>query len=118
MKIKALFVLFALLVVTVGALAADGTGNLTLRYPVQLKGKQLPAGDYKVKWQGNGPSVDVTVLEGKKTVATTTATMKELNSPAPYDSVMYKTDGQAKALGEIQFGGKKSALVFEEGQSN
>ncbi len=118
MKIKALFVLFAFLAVTIGAFAAEGTGKITLRYPVQMNGKQLAAGEYKVKWTGNGPSVDVTVMEGKKTVANTTAKVKELQSPAPYDSVMYKPDGNGKAVAEVQFGGKKAALIFDEGQAN
>ncbi len=114
MKVKALLVLFALLAVTVGAFAAEGTGKMTLRYPVQVNGKQLAAGEYKVKWQGNGPSVDVTLLNGKKTVASTTAKIKELQTPAPYDSVMYKTEGDTKAVSEVQFGGKKATLIFQD----
>ncbi len=113
MKVKALFVLFALLAVSVGAFAAEGTGKMTLRAPAQLNGKQVAAGEYKVKWQGNGASVDVTLLNGKKAVANTTAKVKELQTPAPYDSVMYKQDGNGQAISEVQFGGKKAVLVLD-----
>ncbi len=113
MKIKALFLLLAIMVVTVAAVAADGTGTLTLREIAQLNGKQLAAGEYKVKWQGNGNSVDVTVLKDNKPVATTTAKLTELDTPAPYNSVMFRTDGNTKSIAEIRFGGKKSAIVFE-----
>ncbi len=113
MKIKALVLLLAIMVVTVAAVAADGTGRLTVRDTVQLNGKQLAAGEYKVKWQGNGSAVDVTVLRNNKPVATTSAKLTELEAPAPYDSVMYKTDGNNKNIAEIRFGGKKAAIVFE-----
>ncbi len=113
MKTKALFLLLAIIVVTVAAVAADGAGRLILRDAVQLNGKQLAAGEYKIKWQGTGNAVDVTVLKNNKPVATATAKLTELEAPSPYDSVMFRTDGNNRSIAEIRFGGKKSAIVFE-----
>lgn len=113
MKTKALFLLLAIMVVTVAAVAADGAGKFVVRDQVQMNGKPLAAGEYKITWQGNGNKVDITVLKNNKPVATTTAKVTELEAPAPYDSVMLRTEGNNKNLTEIRFGGKKSAIVFE-----
>ncbi len=113
MKTKALFLLLAIMVVTVAAVAADGAGKFVVRDNVQLNGTQLSAGEYKITWQGNGDKVDVTVLKNNKKVTTTSAKVTELDAPSPYDSVMLRTDGNNKNVTEIRFGGKKSAIVFE-----
>ncbi len=109
MKTKAVVLLLAILVVTVAAVAADGSGSITLRDDAQVSGKQLKAGDYKVKWQGN----DVTILQNNKAVVTTTAKVTENDKAAPYDSILYKGDGSSKSIAEIRFGGKKTVLVFD-----
>ena len=45
-----------------------------------VNGKQLGAGDYTVKWDGNGPNVEVNILQGKNVVATVPAHMVDLES--------------------------------------
>jgi hypothetical protein len=42
---------------------------LHLNENVMLAGHTLRSGDYHVEWQGQGPSVDVTILQGDKVVA-------------------------------------------------
>ncbi len=110
MKIKALIVLSAIILVSRAAAAAE-TGTLVIRDNVVVNGTQLSAGEYKVKWEGNG-AVDVTILRDKKAVATTKATVKELKEASRGDSVIYKVDNNTRSIAEVQFGGKKAVLVF------
>lgn len=113
MKAKALIVVMAILLGSVFALAAANTGTIVVRDKVLLNGKQLPVGEYKVKWEGNGPAVDITILQGKKPVATGKATVKELQTASAYDTVIYKGEKDNKTIAEVQFAGKKTSLVFE-----
>ncbi len=111
---KVLVVLTVLIVMASLAMAAENGGKLNIRDAVQLNGKQLTQGEYQVRWEGNGPSVQVTITLYKKTVMTTTGTVKELEKPADKDSVVYRGEnGKLDRIAEIRFAGKKMALVFE-----
>ena len=80
---------------------------------VQVAGKQLEAGSYKVEWQGAGPEVQVTFLRGGKAVATVPGTLKTNDSQVTEDAI--QTDSSSKTLNEIDFGRDKEALVFATG---
>ena len=89
-------------------------GNLKLFDPVQVGSTQLEPGDYKVEWNGAGPTVNVNILQNNKTVATTSA--KLVGYTSGYDAVVTEpaTDNaQAKTLEEIDFGKQKAGLQFK-----
>lgn len=91
-------------------------GNLKLFDPVQVGSTQLEPGDYKVQWNGAGPTVNVNILQNSKTVATTSA--KLVGYTSGYDAVVTEpaTDNaQAKRLDEIDFGKQKEGLKFRPG---
>ncbi len=90
---------------------ASSKPTFETRESLNLNGQKLPAGSYQLQWQGTGPNVEVSFLQGKKVVATTTAHMVDRDSPAPYDSavVTHDKDGSA-SLSEIRFSGKKYVL--------
>ncbi len=74
MKSKLLFI--TAIVFSIPALAFAGQKNsatVQLDQPVKVAGTQLTPGEYKMTWEGNGPDVTVSILAGKKTVATTPA---------------------------------------------
>jgi hypothetical protein len=53
------------------ALAGDpNKGKLHLQNKTIVDGKPLNPGYYSVEWTGTGPTVQVTLLQGKQTVAT------------------------------------------------
>jgi len=66
-----------------------------------------------VKWEGSGPNVELSILKGKKVVATAPARMFELGQSSGYDSaVVRKNDDGSRSLSEIRFSGKKYALAL------
>lgn len=80
---------------------------------VQVGGKQLEPGSYKVEWQGAGPDVQVTFLHNGKAVATVPGTLKTNDSQITADAV--QTDSANNTLNEIDFRRDKEALVFQSG---
>jgi hypothetical protein len=88
-------------------------GNLKLFDPVRIGSTQLEPGNYKVHWNGAGPTVNVDILQNKKTVATTSA--KLVGYTSGYDAVVTEPAGnsQAKVLQEIDFGKQKEGLQFK-----
>ncbi len=109
---KGLLLGLALLLAT-SALAAANKGSLQLQDPVTVSGKQLRAGEYSVKWDGNGPNVELSILKGNKVVATSPARLIDLNEKSNRDAVVVQSNGDgSKSLAEIHFSGKKYALAL------
>jgi ABC-type nitrate/sulfonate/bicarbonate transport system substrate-binding protein len=85
--------------------------NLTLTSPATVNGTQLKAGDYKLEWDGNGPNVEVSVLQGKKVVAKVPAKVVALSTPAMNDAaVVSKNNDGTTSLSGARFQGKKYSL--------
>ena len=109
---KGLLLGLALLLAT-SAFAASNKGSMQLLDPVTVSGKQLPAGEYSVKWDGSGPNVELNILKGNKVVATTPARLVDLSQKPNSDSAIVQQNGDgSKSLTEIHFGGKKYALAI------
>ena len=110
----------AALLVSASAFAKDvNKGTLALDDNVTVNGTPLKAGDYNVEWSGNGPDVQVTVLQGHHTVATFPARVTEQTSPATANA--YGSNEQPngdKTLTSIYFGGKRYALQVEPNSAN
>ena len=110
---KSLLLGMALLLAT-GAFAAN-KGSLQVQDPVTVIGKQLPAGDYQLKWDGKGPNVELSILKGNKVVATVPARLVDINQSASSDAaVVRKNEDGSRSLSEIRFSGKKYALAIGE----
>jgi hypothetical protein len=121
---KGLLLGLALLLAT--SVFAINKGSLQVSDPVTVNGKQIGAGEYTVKWEGNGPDVELNILHGKNVVATVPARMVDLDRAPSRDSAVtvVNPDGH-KSLNEIRFSGKKYALAIgaesakaESGNSN
>ena len=98
------------------ALAGDtNKGKLRLQNKIIVDGKALNPGHYTVEWTGTGPTVQVTLLQGKQTVATFPAHITEQPTPDhdnAYGSAL-QPDGSSR-LTTIYFGGKRTALELEQ----
>jgi len=77
----------AALLVSSSVFAAEANkGTLQLSDKVTVEGKSLNSGKYTVEWNGTGPAVQVTILQGKQTVATFSAHVTEQPTPNPGDA--------------------------------
>jgi hypothetical protein len=100
------------------ALAADkNQGTISLGSPAQIGSQQIQAGDYKVEWEGAGPSVQVRILRGSKVVATSPANLVEQPAPPPRDQVLLTVqDNGTRAVQQIDIAKRKVSLVFGDSQ--
>ena len=107
-----LTVLGAMVLFSTSAFAqGDNKGKLSLAEVVTLQGKQLPAGDYKLQWDGPGPNVELKILKGKETVATVPArVVPEQNKNAVNSYGINKQQDGTRALAAIYPGGKNFNL--------
>jgi hypothetical protein len=110
---KGLILGLALLLVS-SAFAAT-KGSLQLVDPVSVNGTRLKPGAYKVQWEGSGPSVEVSILQGKNVIAKAPAKVVNLDSAAANDAAVTQksSDGTSLLIG-VRFGGKKLALELAE----
>jgi hypothetical protein len=109
---KSLLLGLALLLAT-SAFAAANKGSLQLGSTVTVSGTQLSAGEYSVKWDGNGPTVELNILQGNKVVASTPARLIDLSQKQSVDNAVVKNNADGtRSLAEIRFSGKKYALAI------
>ncbi|HLW53560.1 MAG TPA: hypothetical protein VKW06_12025 [Candidatus Angelobacter sp.] len=89
---------------------AGHQGYVTFGDSVQINGKQVPAGEYKVTWDGDGPGVNLHILRGSKEVATAPATVTPLNTKASEDAAETHSTGNGRELTALRFHGKSYQL--------
>jgi hypothetical protein len=110
---KSLLLGLALLLAT-SAFAAN-KGSLSVQEPVTVNGTKLAPGDYKLAWDGTGPSVELSITQGKKVVAKVPARMVTLENPSQGDAAVVKDNGDGtKSLSEVRLSGKKFAFAVGE----
>jgi hypothetical protein len=96
------------------AAAADDSEHVAFNEPVMVGGTMLEAETYKLVWEGTGPTVQVSFMQGSKTVATATATLV-IEKSSYNGAIETKTSSNnSRVLEKITW--KKKALVF--GQSS
>jgi hypothetical protein len=110
---KSLFLGLALLLAT-SAFAAN-KGSLQIQEPTSVNGTKLAPGDYKLQWDGNGPSVELSIMQGRKVIAKVPAHVVDLSKPAQNDAAVVKnSEDGTKTLSEVRLSGKKFAFAVGE----
>jgi hypothetical protein len=111
----ALTVIMTLLMVA-SAFAADQ--NVRLSTATTVGGTKLAPGEYTVRYQINGKSADVKVMQGNKEVANMKGEVVETPAAAPYNGVVRveNPDGTSR-LKEIQMANKKQVIRLEIGET-
>jgi hypothetical protein len=89
--------------------------SLSLQSSTTINGTQLKAGDYKLAWEGSGPNVEVSILQGKNVIAKVPAKVVDLKAPAANNAAVLKMNGDGTStLSGARFEGKKFALELGE----
>ena len=95
------------------AFAANGSHKESFQIgaDAQVNGTQLPAGDYEARWEGSGPTVQVSITQGKKVVATVPAQVVNLDKASSASETEIKNSANGdRELTSLRFSGKKYAL--------
>jgi hypothetical protein len=94
---------------------AANKGTLHVSSPEIVAGERLAAGNYTVRWDGTGPGVQFTIMQGAKVVVTAPARVVTLDNVSPNDSVVVQTyDNGIRRVSLMCFSGQKVALQIEE----
>ena len=104
---------------TLAAGAAAGAGtkshsvDVTLTAPTVVAGQQIPAGDYRLSWDGDSSPVHVSIERGSTVVAKVDAKVEQRAEKSPGEELISRTmkDGK-KALEEVRLANQTTALVF------
>lgn len=109
----------ATLLLAVTAMAAPtNKGTLHLFDDVNVQGKQLTPGDYKIEWNGDGPQVQVNIVDGKNTIATVPARVVPVTIKHQQDGYIAGNDNGDRTLKELFFHGKTYELQIENGSGS
>ncbi|MGO8793696.1 MAG: hypothetical protein ACLQLC_02640 [Candidatus Sulfotelmatobacter sp.] len=95
------------------------TKGIEINNTVTVNGTKLKPGDYKLEWNGSGPSVELSIMRGSKVVAKVPVRVVDLQSPAANTATEVKTDGNGTAsVTGFRFQGKKYGLELADAGGN
>ena len=119
MKLKSSFVskslILGLALLLASSAFAATKGSLTLNSPATVNGTTLKPGDYKLQWDGSGPNVEVSILQGRTVLAKVHAKVVDLPAAAEISAaVVTKNADGTTSLSGARFEGKKFALEIGE----
>jgi hypothetical protein len=109
-KISAGLLLGAALLVSGSAVAAE-RASLKFYEGVNVGGTQVTPGEYTLRWEGNGPNVELNILKGGSVVAKVPARLVDASRAADSNTTVTtaNSDG-SRSLSEIKLRGKKYTL--------
>jgi hypothetical protein len=101
------------LALTTSAFAASGShkNSFEISAATQVNGTTIPAGEYTAEWEGSGPTVQVSIMQGRKVVATVPAQIVTLDRAASDTQAEVRNGSKGeRELTALQFQGKKVSL--------
>jgi len=108
-------VVMGLALLLASSVLAATKGSLQLNNPVSVNGTQLKAGDYKLQWEGSGPDVELSIMQGKTVIAKVPAHVVDLDTPAADNAaITRKNGGGSSELAGVRFQGKKFSLQLAD----
>src|SRR5258708_33966001 len=79
-------------------------GSLQLSNAVTVNGTTLKPGDYKVQWEGSGPNVELSIMQGKNVIPKASAHVVDLEKPSSNDAAVIRNDqAGARQLAVVRF---------------
>jgi len=105
-------VVLGLAVLLASSAFASNKGSLKVQEAFEVADQQLAAGDYQLRWDGAGSSVEVSFMQGKKELAKASAKVVALDRAPDYDTVVVDHSSGKARVSEVRFAGKKYALAL------
>ncbi len=89
--------------------------DLVLGSLTTVNGATLKPGEYKLLWDGTGPNVEVSILQGKTVLAKVPGKVVDLKAPSQNDAAVLKhNDDGTNTLAGVRFQGKRYSLEIGE----
>jgi uncharacterized protein YfaP (DUF2135 family) len=110
MKLFSKSLILGLALLLASSAFAATKASLKLDNPATVNGTTLKPGDYTFQWDGTGPNVEVSIMQGKNVIAKVPAKVVDLPAKSQNDAVV--TNGET--IASIRFEGKKFALELGE----
>ncbi|MGB7148303.1 MAG: hypothetical protein WBD45_04075 [Terriglobales bacterium] len=89
---------------------ASNRATLQVGESLEVNGQQLNPGEYQVRWDGTGSTVEVSFLKNNKEVAKTSAKVVAVDKAYGSDSALIDHSSGKATISELRFAGKKFAL--------
>jgi len=105
------------LLLSANALAATKAG-FDVKYPINVNGTTLQAGHYNLQWEGTGPNVEVSIMQGKALVAKIPGKVVEMKLREHGALLTQHNPDGTTSLRGVQFEGKKYALDLEQSKTS
>jgi hypothetical protein len=105
-------VVLGLAVLLASSAFASNKSTVQLRELSEVNGQQLSPGEYQVRWDGTGSSVEVSFMQGKREIAKAWAKVVPLEKPYGSDSAVVEHNSGKATVSEIRFAGKKYSLAI------
>lgn len=105
-------VVLGLAVLLASSAFASNKGTLKVHETLEVAGQQLAPGEYQLRWDGTGSSVEVSFMQGKKEIAKTSAKLVNLDRASDNDAALVDHSSGKAIVTEVRFAGKKYALAL------
>jgi hypothetical protein len=106
-------VLTAVLTTTASAFATTRS-SFVVHSPVVVGGTRLTEGEYTLRWDGDGPEVELQIQRDNKVKATVPAKLIPVSNASHEDAIVVSTDADGtRKLIEIRPSGKKFRIEIE-----
>jgi hypothetical protein len=102
---------------SIGAFAASKSQTVTLFHDASLNGKTIPAGEYTVKCDTTGSTVQVKFLRDGKEVASATGQAKQLSTAPAHNQIVTQDGNGTATISEIDFSNTRTGVTFDSGSS-
>jgi hypothetical protein len=105
-------VVLGLAVLLASSAFASNKGSVEVREPFVINGQQLAAGEYQLRWDGSGSTVEVSFMKGKKEMAKTSGKIIPLDKSSSFDSAVVDHATGKATISQVRFAGRKYALAI------
>lgn len=109
---------FTIVLTATASAFARESRSVKVAYPASVAGTAIPAGEYKLRWDSQGPDATVTLIKGKKVVITAHAQWVDRDREYDQNAVVYETGpGGSRTITEMRFAGSSRVLILGDSPS-
>jgi hypothetical protein len=111
---KLVIAILLLTVIGIAATAVAGDQAVRFNTTTLVAGTKVAPGEYTLRYDIKGTTVDVKVMQGNKEVVTVKGVLIDKKDPSPYNSIVHTANADGtNNLTEIQMANKKQVIRLD-----